>query len=346
MTAEATMRTRTGPAAVAGALSLCLSGILLSGAPLLAQAADGSNATIARPGTEARTVWPGSPRDRGLVARGLPVSPTFEGWYENPDGTYTFSFGYFNRNAEEVVIVPRGADNSVEPAAYDGGQPTVFEAVGRRGYSHGSATGVFTVTVPGSFAEDGGRVVWTVRSNGFVHSVPGRIGSETYQLSLGPQAMGSLPPALRLEEDGPELWGPFSADGDPREGARVGGGDDPVRGGYADPVPLAASVETPLGLVVWARDRSEDTQEERGSLVPGVTWFTHQGPAVARFEEKELEAGEDGRAATRVTFPEPGRYLLRVRADNFNPVDSTPGDQCCWTNGYFEVTVSGPGEGR
>jgi len=25
--------------------------------------------------------------------------------------------------------------------------------------------------------------------------------------------------------------------------------------------------------------------------------------------------------------------------DNFNPMDSTPGDQCCWTNGYVSVTV-------
>jgi len=29
-----------------------------------------------------------------------------------------------------------------------------------------------------------------------------------------------------------------------------------------------------------------------------------------------------------------------VRADNFGRVDSTPGDQCCWTNGYVKVTVT------
>ena len=33
---------------------------------------------------------------------GETVTPVFEGWYENPDGTLSLSFGYFNRNGEEV----------------------------------------------------------------------------------------------------------------------------------------------------------------------------------------------------------------------------------------------------
>ena len=36
-------------------------------------------------------------------ASGQTVTPVFEGWYRNPDGTFSISFGYFNRNAEEVV---------------------------------------------------------------------------------------------------------------------------------------------------------------------------------------------------------------------------------------------------
>jgi len=39
-------------------------------------------------------------------ARGQDVSPTFDGWQQNPDGTYTFYFGYFNRNTEEELDVP------------------------------------------------------------------------------------------------------------------------------------------------------------------------------------------------------------------------------------------------
>ena len=33
---------------------------------------------------------------------GQTVTPVFEGWYRNPDGTFSISFGYFNRNTEEV----------------------------------------------------------------------------------------------------------------------------------------------------------------------------------------------------------------------------------------------------
>ena len=37
---------------------------------------------------------------------GQTVTPVFEGWYRNPDGTFSLSFGYFNRNADEVVRHP------------------------------------------------------------------------------------------------------------------------------------------------------------------------------------------------------------------------------------------------
>ena len=40
-----------------------------------------------------------------------------------------------------------------------------------------------------------------------------------------------------------------------------------------------------------------------------------------------------------ITFAQPGTYLLRVRADNFGRVDTSAGNQCCWTNGYIRVSV-------
>ena len=43
---------------------------------------------------------------------------------------------------------------------------------------------------------------------------------------------------------------------------------------------------------------------------------------------------------TTATFEQPGEYLVRVRADNFGRVDSSSGNQCCWTNGYLKVTVT------
>ena len=61
-------------------------------------------------------------------ASGQGVTPAYEGWYANPDGTFTLSFGYFNRNTDQVLEIPLGENNSIEPAEFDGMQPTRFEA--------------------------------------------------------------------------------------------------------------------------------------------------------------------------------------------------------------------------
>ena len=65
---------------------------------------------------------PPSPvRDRGQT-----ITPVYEGWYPNPDGTFSMSFGYFNRNADEELDIPVGSDNYMEPGGPDLGQPTHF----------------------------------------------------------------------------------------------------------------------------------------------------------------------------------------------------------------------------
>ena len=277
-------------------------------------------------GLEAQRRFPGAPE----APTGRPVTPFFEGWYENPDGTYTLSFGYFNRSEDEVLFLPVGPDNSIEPAEFDGPQPSIF--LTRR------HVGVFTVTVPGDFAEGEGRVVWTLRNRGVVHSVPGRIGVDAYELHYRPMAMGSLPPLLKLSEDGPELWGMVTNDGDPRES--FSGIDGAPPGSVVNPLRISVAVGEPIDLEVWVSDRLQPGAE-REPVEGGVTWYTHRGPALAEFSPEDPEL-DGGRATTTVSFPEPDEYLLRARADNFNPVDSSPGDQCCWTNGYVAVTVSGP----
>lgn len=304
------MNTKT---ALLGLASLIV--VLISG-PAFGQTAD-------RP-------WPSAPRDRGGITGGLPVSPFFEGWYRNPDGTFTLSFGYFNRNIEETLSIPLGPDNFISPAEYDGVQPTLF--------TPGRGTGVFTVTVPSSF-EPGDRVAWTLRNDdGSVHSVPGKIGIEAYQLHHAPMAMGSLPALLKLSSDGPELWGPMTIVGDPRNQSAWADGLGQA-GSAGNPLPLTASAGTPLTLTVWVHDRLAP-DAEREPVAGRTTWLTHRGPTLATFSGAEVDPDDDGRATTTVTFSEPGEYVLRVRADNFNPVDSSPGDQCCWTNGYLKVTVS------
>ena len=77
---------------------------------------------------------------RSPYARGQDVSPTFDGWERNPDGTFTMYFGYFNRNSEEEIDVPIGPENTFDLGNGDQGQPTHFYP-GRRWW-------VFKVVVP------------------------------------------------------------------------------------------------------------------------------------------------------------------------------------------------------
>ena len=248
--------------------------------------------------------------------KGEPIAPFFEGWFANPDGTCTFSFGYFNLNTEQVLDVPLGPNNFIEPAEFDGDQPTHFPVEPRRD------RGVFSVTVPASFSDRQQRLVWTITANGVTQAVPARVGVAALQLDYNPKAMGSVPPLVRLDPGAPE--------GQYIQGVRA--------------EPRTATVGTPLELTVWASEvseRSEDDLVNRAGVALELTWFKHQGPAgVVEFDPWQIQIEEGtGEATTMATFSEPGEYLLRVRVDNWSANDSTGGDQCCWTNGYVPVTV-------
>jgi hypothetical protein len=265
-----------------------------------------------------------------LPPEGLRVVPFFDGWYRNPDDSVTLSFGYSNLNREEVVEIPLGPDNFIEPKEYDGRQPTSFPPVVPDSRDTGAAPatrrererGVFTVTVPAGFNGD---VVWTLRNSGQTHKVPGRAKHGAYQLRW-PMAMGSVPPLLRFTPDGRSGRGPVGVEADP----------------------LKTSVGTPLSLTIWAIDDSLREKEavsikERGPARAAitVTWYKHSGPGSVVFSQPKTPLQEtQGTAATNATFSQPGKYVIRVRADNFGRVDTSPGNQCCWTNGYVNVTVT------
>src|SRR5262245_57996485 len=57
---------------------------------------------------------------------GQSVIGAFEGWYQNPDGTYSLLAGYFNRNSMQTLDIPVGPNNRIEPGGPDQGQPTQF----------------------------------------------------------------------------------------------------------------------------------------------------------------------------------------------------------------------------
>lgn len=89
-------------------------------------------------------------------SRGQTVSPAFEGWEKNDDGSFNMLFGYMNRNWEEEVDVPVGADNGFSPGEPDRGQPTHF--LPRRNRF------VFKVRVPADWGKK--ELVWTLTTKG------------------------------------------------------------------------------------------------------------------------------------------------------------------------------------
>ena len=118
---------------------------------------------------------------------GMPIIPVLEGWIANPDGTTSFSFGITNRN-EEAVEIPLGEGNYIEPAEFDGGQPTYFPA--------GRTVGAFAVTVPESQQDDD---VWWYLTTGESETlkVPGRRGLSAYELDfILPRPQGGMQPMV------------------------------------------------------------------------------------------------------------------------------------------------------
>ena len=106
---------------------------------------------------------------------GQTITPVYEGWYPNPDGTISVSWGYFNRNSEENVRIPIGPDNRIEPGGPDRGQPTYFLPRRQRG--------VFTVVVPGDFGDN--EVLWTLTFRGDSQTIPGHLHRDWLLDALG-----------------------------------------------------------------------------------------------------------------------------------------------------------------
>ena len=262
---------------------------------------------------------PGNPR---LVHAQLPlapaaksgqtVTPVFEGWYKNQDGSFSISFGYYNRNAAEVIEIPIGPDNFIAPGDSNQGQPTRFEA--RRHW------GVFAVKVPANFGT-AKKVTWTLRMKGETFAIPASLHPDWEIDALAGEAgTGNTPPVLKLSSGGPMAQGP----------------------GGASTTPLTGTVGQPLSLTIWATDDGRGASSVaggRGGAAVALMWFKHQGPGAVTFSTPAPRpAAADGMATTTATFSAPGRYVLRVRA-NDSGVSGAGHAQCCWTNGFVIVDV-------
>jgi hypothetical protein len=245
---------------------------------------------------------------------GQTVTPAFEGWYKNPDGSFSLSFGYLNRNAKEAVDVPIGPDNNIKPGDPNQGQPTHF--VPRRNW------GVFAVRVPANFGDQ--KVTWTLTTRGQTYAIPGSLktGWEIDALA-GEAGSGNTPPVLKFDPAGPSGQGPA---------------------GVTAATTLTAAVKQPLTLAVWATDDGKASGSVASVGREGVpvtlTWFLHQGPADVTFSPAAPPVSRtDNKATTTATFSAPGNYVLRVRANDASGIAGAGHAQCCWTNGFVKVTV-------
>jgi hypothetical protein len=245
---------------------------------------------------------------------GQTVTPAFEGWYRNADGTFSISFGYLNRNSAEVVEVPIGSDNAIEPGSQNQGQPTHFQP--------GRHWGVFAIKVPADFRDK--RVVWTLTTRGESYAIPGNL-HPNWQIDAleGEAGSGNTPPVLKFDTAGPEGSGPL--------------------GVTAGPIP--AITGKPLSLTVWARDDGRTSgsvgSAGREAVPVTLTWFKHQGPGDVTFSKAtDRVPTSGGSTTTTAMFSKPGEYIVRVRANDASGVAGAGHAQCCWTNGFVRVMVA------
>src|SRR5262249_22117540 len=130
---------------------------------------------------------------------GESVTGAFEGWFRNPDGSFSLLLGYYNRNRKQEVDIPIGPNNRIEPGGPDRGQPTQFMA--------GGGWGIFIVRAPADFGEQ--KITWSLVTNGKATRIPASLHPD-YEISpFVEAAVGNTPPILRFEENGRTVQGPL-----------------------------------------------------------------------------------------------------------------------------------------
>jgi hypothetical protein len=235
----------------------------------------------------AQIQYPGGTQYR----RGQDVSPTFEGWEGNRDGTFSFYFGYLNRNSDEEIDIPLGAENSFDLSNSDQGQPTHFYP-GRRWF-------VFKVIVPKDWPKDK-RLVWTLTNRGRTNLAKGWLQPEWEidQLLISKNAISDS--FLQAANTNPN----------PDNKAPV------ITGGPTQTVTLPASAM----LKVTATDDGlpQPGPGDRGGKVQGVQirWILYRGPGKVQFDPDLSPAvyGKPLTSETKVNFSVPGNYRIRAIA--------------------------------
>jgi hypothetical protein len=294
---------------------------------------------------------------------GGPIYAAFEGWGPLKDGSLALLVGYFNRNRTQIVDIPVGPENSIEPGGPDYGQPTHFLT--------GRQYGMFAIVVPKDFGNK--KLTWTIAANGHKTSVTFWTNPPYWIDFFKNTANGNEPPRIKFAMSGAEHTGPprertvatlnatvgqpielsaWAADQPPtttfESGAEPAAAAAPARSGGARPAnepPPAfiggrvvnVSPAAPAGAAAAAEAR-----RSRGDIQ--VIWKKYRGPGDVTIanETIALENGGDAKkwleAKTTATFTAPGTYWLRAQV-NDSSGNGGGGDQCCWTSAVIVVNV-------
>ncbi|MEQ8406827.1 MAG: hypothetical protein RKH07_00940 [Gammaproteobacteria bacterium] len=277
-------------------------------------------------------------QERRMVNYGELLSPAYEGWWPNDDGTFKLFFGYMNSNWKQQFDLQVGPKNyfqivgagelddltieAYDPELADMGQPTHF-------YPRRNPF-LFTVDVPADFGEK--ELVWTLSAQDHTARAYGslladyRIDPQVISTEVG-GAFGSLDDRLR-DNVAPEL----RVEGDSFRRVRVG-----------EVLDLAVYANDPDDFPARSTRPAPSTPERiyrpPSSIVaisgPGLrfSWSVYRGPeAAATFEPVQMktytdtrvyanspwsppyfipEPPADNRWQSSVTFTEPGEYVLR-----------------------------------
>jgi hypothetical protein len=239
---------------------------------------------------------------------GQAVAPIFEGWMKNSDGTFNMVFGYLNRNYDEQVDIPVGAENSCEPAPQDCGQPTHFYTRRQRF--------LFTVKVPADWPKDR-KLLWTIKFRGATESAKASLVPE-YEIDYGVISengpggileVGNTPPKVVKTSAPQTITLPETAtisadvtdDGLPKP--------RPERTNQAGAVPNQNQNIDPARAAEIAAARAPGIR---------VRWIVYRGPAGAKVkfdpEQSAPVYGKPVTSTTKATFSMPGNYILRAIA--------------------------------
>jgi hypothetical protein len=259
---------------------------------------------------------------------GASVTPAYDGWYDNADGTHTFLIGYYNRNWTEEVDIPVGPNNRFESGDPDRGQPTHF--LPNRNF------GMFSVVVPKNFPPTE-HLFWTLTMNGTTSRV-GMVLSPDFNITPqhaseeAPNGKYNVPPVLRFAEGGPAIQNPGQQ--------------------LTAAISKSATAGVPLALDLFVEDDALYASGTNAPMtrVPAIVEATlakYRGPGAVKVEGfksftttkggKPMEPYA-GKSNGTVTFSAPGDYVVHVTINDFSEKGGGA-TGCCWTTAMIKVNV-------